>query len=130
MVTFQSVAGQKRHTHLRVCGHIRSGGKLLPQEGAHIGDAFFLLVPPGAFQLKLLFILAQAVTLLPQFLIKELGLATVLIFDSGASSLIKLLLQFCQPLVDVGKRLAFFVSRTVSLFLCRVARKVPLSHHV
>ena len=33
------------------------GGGLLPKEGAHVGDALFLLVPPGAFQLKLLLFL-------------------------------------------------------------------------
>ena len=53
------------------------GGGLLPQEGAHIGDALFLLVPPGAFQLKLLLILAQAVNLL----------GDIFVVCSGAGSL-------------------------------------------
>lgn len=34
---------------------------LLPKEGTHVGDAFFLLVPPGTFQLKFLPIFTQAV---------------------------------------------------------------------
>ncbi|WP_239984927.1 hypothetical protein [Sporolactobacillus pectinivorans] len=29
------------------------GGRLFSQESAHVGDALFLLVSPGAFQLKL-----------------------------------------------------------------------------
>jgi len=32
----------------------RQGSRLLPQEGVHVGDALFLLISPGAFQLKLL----------------------------------------------------------------------------
>ncbi|WP_162297123.1 hypothetical protein [Sporolactobacillus pectinivorans] len=39
----------------------RQSGGLLPKEGAHVGDTLFLLIPPGAFQLKLLLILVQAV---------------------------------------------------------------------
>ena len=72
--------------------------QLFPQEGAHVGDALFLFVPSGSFQLKLLLILAQTVNLF----------GDVLIVGSGAGSLQKLLLQFGQPLVGIGKRLAFF----------------------
>lgn len=80
---------------LAVLGQV---GGLLPQEGAHVGDALFLFVPPGAFQLKLLFIFTQAVNIL----------GDVLIVGSGTGPLQKLLLQFGQPRVDIGKWLAFF----------------------
>ncbi len=55
----------------------RQGGGLFSQEGTHIGDALFLLVSPGAFQLKLLLILAQAVNLL----------GDIFVVCSGAGSL-------------------------------------------
>lgn len=74
------------------------GGGLFPQISAHVGDAFFLLVPPCAFHLKLLLILAEAVNLL----------GYVLKVGSGTGPFQKLLLQFGQPFVNVGKRLAFF----------------------
>lgn len=54
----------------------RQGVGLPSQEGAHVGDALFLLVPPSAFQLKLLLFLAQVVNLLSKIFNEDFGLAT------------------------------------------------------
>ncbi|WP_165910508.1 glycoside hydrolase family 9 protein [Treponema sp. J25] len=71
------------------------GDGLLPEESVHISDALFLLVPPGGFQLELLLFLPQAVNLVGH----------VVVVGPGGGPLQKLLLQFCQPFIDVGKGL-------------------------